>query len=69
MGCHGPNCNYSCWGHIPGLLKSKMLHVQHGEVLLWFLFLPHSMCLCDRKDLALSAQPLSQVQEVSAHFW
>lgn len=45
-GCHGSDCNWSCWGHTPGLLKSKMLHVWHGEVLLWFLFLPHSVCVC-----------------------
>lgn len=26
IGCHGPNCNCSCWGHTCGLLKSKTWH-------------------------------------------
>lgn len=31
-------------------------------------FLILCVCVCDRKGLALSAQLLSQAQEVSAHF-
>lgn len=27
------------------------------------------LCVCGRKELTLSAQPRSQAQEVSAHFW